>query len=89
MPIAHTRALISAALAGDLDDVAYETDPVFNTEVPVSCPRVPAEVLRPRRTWANAADYDEQAGKLAGMFARNFEGFVGSATAEVVAAGPR
>ena len=89
MPIAHTRALIAAALAGDLDDAAYETDPVFNVEVPVTCPGVPAEVLRPRQTWANGADYDAQAGKLAAMFAQNFEAFAGSATADVVAAGPR
>ena len=89
MPIAHTRALIAAALAGKLDDVAYETDAVFNVEVPVTCPGVPDDVLRPRHTWANRADYDAQAGKLAAMFAKNFESFVGSATADVVAAGPR
>ena len=89
MPIAHTRALIAAALAGDLDDVAYATDPVFNVDVPATCPGVPAEVLRPRQTWANATDYDAQAEKLAAMFAGNFEAFAGSATAEVVAAGPR
>ena len=89
MPIAHTRALIAAALAGNLDDVAYEIDPVFNVEVPVTCPGVPAEVLRPRQTWANGADYDAQAGKLAAMFAQNFKAFAGAATGDVVAAGPR
>ena len=89
MPIAYTRALISAALAGDLDEVAYHVDPVFNIEVPLTCPGVPAEVLRPRQTWANGPDYDAQAGKLAAMFAQNFEAFAGLATAEVVAAGPR
>ena len=89
MPIAQTRALIAAALAGKLDDVAYEIDPVFNVDVPVTCPGVPAEVLRPRKTWANGADYDAQAGKLAAMFAKNFESFAGSAIADVVAAGPR
>ena len=89
MPIAHTRALIAAALSGALDDAPYEIDPVFNVEVPITCPGVPAEVLRPRQTWATAADYDAQAGKLAAMFARNFEAFSGTATAEVVAAGPR
>ena len=89
MPIAHTRALIAAALAGDLDNVACETDPVFNVEVPVTCPGVPAEVLRPRQTWANGLDYDAQAGKLAAMFARNFDAFAQTASAEVVASGPR
>ena len=89
MPIAHTRALIASALAGELDDVVYETDPVFNVDVPITCPGVPAKLLRPRQTWANEADYDAQAGKLAAMFVKNFETFAGSATAEVVAAGPR
>ena len=89
MPIAHTRALITAALSGGLDDVEYETDPFFNVAVPLACPGVPAEVLRPRGTWAHGADYDTQARKLAAMFARNFESFAGSATAEVEAAGPR
>ncbi len=89
MPIAHTRALIAAALGGELDDVEYESDPVFNVEVPVTCPGVPAEVLRPRQTWADPADYDAQAGKLAAMFTRNFEAFAGTTTPEVMAAGPR
>jgi phosphoenolpyruvate carboxykinase (ATP) len=89
MPIGHTRALIAAALSGALENVAYETDPVFNVEVPVTCPGVPAEVLRPRQTWANAADYDAQAEQLAAMFTRNFKAFAGATTAEVLAAGPR
>ena len=89
MPIAHTRALIAAALSGALDDADYELDPVFNVQVPGTCPGVPTELLRPRGTWANAADYDAQARKLAAMFARNFSTFADSAPAEVVAAGPR
>lgn len=88
MPIKNTRALISAALAGDLDDVACEQDPVFQVDVPIGCPGVPAEVLRPRGTWANGADYDAQAAKLASMFARNFERFADSASTDVIAAGP-
>ena len=56
-------------LAGDLDDVPCEKDPVFNIDVPLSCPGVPPEVLRPRQTWANPADYDAQAAKLAAMMA--------------------
>ena len=89
MPIAYTRALIAAALSGALDDTACEVDPVFNVEVPGACPGVPTEVLRPRQTWSNTSDYDAQAGKLAAMFARNFETFAETAAADVVAAGPR
>jgi phosphoenolpyruvate carboxykinase (ATP) len=88
MKIAYTRAMIRAALSGALDRVAYETDPVFNLQVPASCPDVPSEVLRPRNTWANGADYDAQAKKLAAMFVENFTTFEQGVTADVLAAGP-
>ena len=88
MKIAHTRAMIKAALSGALDKVAYETDPVLNLSVPTSCPGVPAEVLRPRDTWADKTAYDAQAKKLAAMFAENFKQFESSVTPAVVAAGP-
>jgi phosphoenolpyruvate carboxykinase (ATP) len=89
MKIGHTRAMIRAALAGELDNVAYDTDPIFNLEVPRSVPGVPAEVLTPRNTWKNAADYDAQARKLASMFIDNFKTFETDAAADVTAAGPR
>ena len=88
MKIAHTRAMIRAALSGALDGVAYEKDPIFNLDIPVSCPDVPSEVLNPRTTWADAAAYDAQAGKLARMFVENFKLFERDATADVLAAGP-
>ncbi len=68
MKIAFTRAMIRAALSGALDSVPYDTDPMFNLDVPTSCPGVPAEVLKPRNTWPSAAAYDTQAKKLAAMF---------------------
>ena len=89
MPIRFTRAMIHAALSGALDGVRYETHPVFNLQVPQSCPGVPAEVLNPRHTWADAAAYDAQAAMLAGMFRDNFRTFESSVPANVVAAGPR
>ena len=89
MKIAHTRAMIRAALAGELDRVAYETDPVFNLDVPQSVPGVPAEVLSPRKTWRRGADYDEQARKLARMFVDNFKAFEADAAPDITAAGPR
>jgi phosphoenolpyruvate carboxykinase (ATP) len=88
MRIAHTRAMIRAALSGALDHVAYEKDTVFNLEIPTSCPDVPAEVLKPRNTWANGAEYDTQAAKLARMFVENFKTFEAGVSAEVRAAGP-
>jgi phosphoenolpyruvate carboxykinase (ATP) len=88
MKIAYTRAMIASALSGALDRVAHEKDPVFNLDIPASCPGVPPEVLKPRNTWANGADYDAQAAKLARMFVDNFKTFEGGVTAEVLAAGP-
>src|SRR2546427_5492372 len=88
MKIGYTRAMIRAALGGALDSVKYEKDPIFNLDIPTSCPDVPSEVLEPRNTWANGAQDDEQAGKLARMFVENFKAFEDGVSAEVLAAGP-
>jgi phosphoenolpyruvate carboxykinase (ATP) len=77
MNLAHTRAIVRAALAGDLDEVETVTDPVFGLHIPLSVPNVPAAVLRPRETWADKEAYDEQAHKLAEMFERNYEKYRG------------
>jgi phosphoenolpyruvate carboxykinase (ATP) len=87
--IAHTRAIIRAALSGALDGVEYVTEPIFNLETPACVPHVPAEVLTPRATWSNPADYDAQARRLAGMFVSNFAAFEAGVSASVKAAGPR
>jgi phosphoenolpyruvate carboxykinase (ATP) len=89
MKIQATRAMVAAALSGDLDTVEYERDPIFNVDVPTTCPGVMPSVLRPRTTWPDQARYDAQARKLAGMFVENFAAFRPYVTAEVVAAGPR
>jgi phosphoenolpyruvate carboxykinase (ATP) len=89
MKIAHTRAMITAALTGQLDNVPYQTHPVFNIEVPTTCPGVPDSVLDPRSTWPDAGKYDEQAKKLAGMFAENFKTFEKDVAPGVKAAGPK
>jgi len=89
MKIAHTRAMINAALSGALDAVVVERDPIFNLDVPTSCPGVPAEVLSPRSTWKDKAAYDQQARKLATMFVDNFKTFEATASPAVKAAGPK
>jgi phosphoenolpyruvate carboxykinase (ATP) len=89
MSISHTRAMISAALAGQLDTVSYQRHPIFNLEMPLSCPDVPSSVLDPRSTWADSAAYDQQAMKLATMFVDNFKAFEGDVDRAVVDAGPR
>jgi len=75
MSIKYTRALLNAALEGQLDEgkVEYELHPVFNIKMPKSCPGVPSEVLNPRNTWADKAAYDAAAIKLRDMFRKNFE----------------
>jgi phosphoenolpyruvate carboxykinase (ATP) len=88
MKIGYTRAMIRAAVAGQLDDVPYEKHDVFNLDVPQSVPGVPSDVLKPRLTWSDHAAYDEQAGRLARMFADNFKAFEADAAPEIRAAGP-
>jgi phosphoenolpyruvate carboxykinase (ATP) len=89
MKIGYTRAMIRGALSGGLDSVAYEKDPIFNLDVPTSCPGVPPEVLTPRTTWQTGSDYDGQAAKLAKMFVENFKTFEADVTPAVRAAGPK
>jgi phosphoenolpyruvate carboxykinase (ATP) len=68
MALAHTRALLKAALTGALADVPFATDQPFGVAVPVNCPGVPDAVLQPRRAWADAAAYDRRAAALAERF---------------------
>jgi phosphoenolpyruvate carboxykinase (ATP) len=88
MAINHTRAIVNAALDGKLDHVQTATDPVFGLAVPVECPGVPAEVLNPRSTWPDAAAYDAQANKLAGLFQENFRKYADDVPEAVRSAGP-
>jgi phosphoenolpyruvate carboxykinase (ATP) len=85
----HTRRMVHAALAGELDGVETVEDPVFGLAVPKRVEGVPGELLRPRETWADPARYDAKAAELAEMFAKNFEQFADGVSAEIRAAGPR
>jgi phosphoenolpyruvate carboxykinase (ATP) len=87
--IAHTRAMVHAALDGALSAVPTRTDPNFNLSVPTACPDVPADVLDPRNTWADKQAYDAQARKLAAMFIENFKMFAGDVSTAVRDSGPR
>jgi phosphoenolpyruvate carboxykinase (ATP) len=88
MPIAHTRAMVRAALAGALDDAPLARDPIFGLQVPQRCPGVPGELLNPRSTWPDAAAYDRQALALAARFRENFAQFADAVPAAVREAGP-
>jgi phosphoenolpyruvate carboxykinase (ATP) len=89
MKISHTRAMLRAALAGALDDAAFERDAVFGFEVPKAVPGVPEQLLRPRDTWADPAAYDARLRELARMFNDNFEKYASGVAPDVVAAAPR
>jgi phosphoenolpyruvate carboxykinase (ATP) len=89
MSLPATRAMVQAATSGALDGVETRNHPIFNLDVPVSCPGVRDEVLDPQSTWSDPEAYDEKARELAHMFVKNFERFVDSVRPEVVEAGPR
>ncbi len=84
----YTRAIVHAALAGELDESDTRRDPIFELAVPTEINRVPANVLNPRSTWSDPAAYDAQARKLAGMFRENFEK-IGNVDAATKNAGPK
>jgi phosphoenolpyruvate carboxykinase (ATP) len=86
--LAYTRAMITAALNGSLDKVAYQLHPFFGVNVPQSCPNVPDEILNPKNTWTDAEAYDAKANFLAGLFAKNFEKFKEMASAEILEGAP-
>ncbi|HXO84366.1 MAG TPA: phosphoenolpyruvate carboxykinase (ATP), partial [Gemmatimonadales bacterium] len=88
MSLKHTRAMIRAALSGELDDVPTRREPVFGLQVPQHIARVPDDVLDPRKTWKDAAAYDAQATRLTTLFQRNFEQFADAVSQEVRHAGP-
>ena len=89
MKLAYTRAMVRAALAGQLDDVDTATAPFFGLQIPTNVPGVPSEVLNPRDTWGDKDAYDAQAAKLAGLFAENFERFADRVPESVRNAGPK
>ncbi len=89
MPIAHTRAMVNAALDGSLDGVETARHPVFGLHWPVACPDVPPEALDPRTSWSDRDAYDARAAALARDFEANFKRFEEDASEEVMAAAVR
>ncbi len=89
MKLSFTRAMITAALNGELDKVPFEIHPVFGIAYPTHCPNVPVEVLNPRNTWADKNAYDEKATDLAKQFIKNFEKFAATASPETLVAAPK
>jgi phosphoenolpyruvate carboxykinase (ATP) len=85
----YTRAMVRAILNGTLATVPVKPDPIFGVLVPASCPGVPSELLEPRNTWKNPAEYEARARQLAGLFQANFKNYAGNVSQAVRDAGPR
>lgn len=71
----YTRAMVTAAMNGDLEDVGMREDLIFGLHVPESCPGVPDQALNPRETWEDKSKFDVQAHALAARFRKNFAQF--------------
>jgi phosphoenolpyruvate carboxykinase (ATP) len=89
MKLSHTRAMITAALEGKLDNVEYTTHNVFGLAMPNTCPDVPDEILHPRGTWADTNAYDKKANHLAELFINNFKEFEDGVTEDIKSAAPK
>jgi phosphoenolpyruvate carboxykinase (ATP) len=88
MSLKYTRALITAALNGELDKVKFENHEIFGVAMPKTCPNVPVEVLNPKNTWDDKEAYDQKANFLANAFVKNFEKFATYANEEIMAGAP-
>ena len=86
--LSYTRAMVTAALSGELEKGEFVTDPYFGVAVPTACEGVPAELLIPANTWEDKAAYDAKAKELAKSFVENFKKYT-HMSEEVVAAGPK
>ncbi len=84
----YTRAMITAILKGDLDNVDFEQHPIFGLNMPKYCPNVPTEMLDPMNTWLQKGAYISKAIQLAHSFHLNFEKFASEASNEIIEGGP-
>jgi phosphoenolpyruvate carboxykinase (ATP) len=89
MKLSYTRAMITAAMQGELDNVDYEQHAVFGFDMPVTCPNVPNELLIPSSTWSDKDEYMKKAYELGAMFVKNFEKYASQANDEILAAAPK
>ncbi|BDD04667.1 phosphoenolpyruvate carboxykinase (ATP) [Aureibacter tunicatorum] len=85
----YTRAMITAALEGKLDNVEFEQHPEFGFQFPTDCPGVPSELLNPRDTWTDVNKYQDEVNKLADKFNANFEKFKEYANEEILGGAPK
>lgn len=84
----YTRAMISSALEGKLENVEFVNHEIFGLDMPISCENVPSEILNPKNTWADKTAYDVKANTLAAAFVKNFTKYESNANEEIMAAAP-
>jgi phosphoenolpyruvate carboxykinase (ATP) len=89
MKLSYTRALITAALNGELSAATFTEHPVFGLQMPDACPGVPSEILNPRNTWFDKHNYDQKANELAKAFIDNFGQFEEFANDEILKSVPK
>ena len=89
MKLSYTRAMITEAINGGLDNVSFTEHEVFGLMMPDSCANVPDEILHPKNTWSDKAAYDKTANELAKKFNNNFKKFSEYANEEIMAGAPR
>jgi phosphoenolpyruvate carboxykinase (ATP) len=87
--IRHTRALLNAALRGELLNVEFQKDPIFGFDVPKSCPDVPSQILDPANTWGSREEYFRKYDALAARFIDNFKLMMEGCPAHILESGPR
>ena len=85
----YTRAMVTAALSGELNSASYERHSVFGLDMPQSCPGVPNGVLNPKSTWEDKTAYEQKANELANAFHRNFEKFEANTPQLILDAAPK
>ena len=85
----YTRAMITAILNNQLEDVEYKKHEIFGLHIPSTCPNVPSEILHPKNTWLNKEAYDTKANELANAFNKNFMQFADNANKEILSAAPK
>ncbi len=89
MKLSYTRAMITAAMNGELNNVEYQTQPIFELSIPTSCPGVPSEILNPKDTWADKSAFDDTANKLAASFVKNFAIYEAETSEAILSAAPK
>ena len=89
MKLSFTRAMITAALNGELEKSEFQKLPVFSLSIPTSCPGVPNEILNPRNTWADQSEFDAKTNTLAASFVKNFAQYAEYASEEILNASPK